>query len=663
MLKASLWRLHGSVLSLVYGVANLCAVGLVVLRLNPFSDGPLSPDAYFLYWVSAASVLTFALVIGLAIFVAAGGRLENYRASMGPMFLPAIVLLTAYPHHMLFSAFMWVGGAAALLVGCTFAYRMTETPQARRERVMASAAPSVDKGADEDTHPAVDAYPAQRPRIAFSQIVGMEEVKERLLEAGHEVVAAPHSEESARNGLLLFGEPGNGKTMFAEAIASELRLPFINVSFGNVVSKWIGETTENVMQVFEAARRQAPCVLFLDEIDSLIRDRNAAASGGSSEEAKTTNTLLTEIVNLRRHRVVLIAATNFLDKLDQAAIREGRFDYKIEITPPDLAAREAILSAAVGKAKGFDLLDDAAKTAARRWEGFSAARIRAVAEQAVKQARRLAVSGITFDDLMEALRTIQGRAGKLPEGTPTLDELTLAPDLAAQLKGLAARMTRIEAIEAMGAKVPQGLLFMGPPGTGKTVTARALAKSTGWAFLSVAGNELIADPDRIDKVVREARDIRPTIIFIDEADDVLSDRQFARHTATITNRLLTAMDGAAGKASDVVWIAATNHPDQIDPAALRGGRFTVKLMFDVPDEATLATYIEGWMAKCPTRFVASAQRVAQELLGLSIANAGAVLQHAVNEAVSNSLISDTAADEHPQVGIEDVREASRAIVG
>src|SRR5690606_12081671 len=282
-------------------------------------------------------------------------------------------------------------------------------------------------------------------------------------------------------------------------------------SVADVVSRWVNQTPELVAQVFHDAAAQAPCVLFLDEVDSLIVDRSQIQRG-DSEEAKTTNAFLTEIVNARRKQIVVVAATNHLDKLDPAAIREGRFDFKIEVPAPDFEARREILTRTANE-HGRPLMQGALETAAQRWEGFSVARIRAVAEEAARSTTR---DRLEYPDLKRALRTVQGRAGKLPPNTPHLEDLSFPHEQREALEGLATRLESIEEIEARGGKVPAGVLFYGPPGTGKTATARALAKTSGWAFLSVAGNELLGDPDRIDKLVREARDIRPVIIFIDE---------------------------------------------------------------------------------------------------------------------------------------------------
>lgn len=469
-------------------------------------------------------------------------------------------------------------------------------------------------------------YPAVKPRHAFAQVVGMSEVKGRLLGAGKDVVAHFKSGQ-ARNGILLTGKPGNGKTFLAEALAGELHLPFISVAYGDVASKWINETTENVVQVFRDAAAQAPCVLFLDEIDSLIGNRSGNA--GSDESAKTTNAILTELVNIRRAGVVVIAASNFVDRLDPAAIREGRFDFKIEITPPDAPARKHLITSKVMLAISDETID----IAVRRWEGFSVARISAVVDEANRLGR--ADGLITFQVLQAALRAIQGRKGSIPEGTPRLQDLSMRVECKQRLLALARRMENIMEIEAMGGSVPRGVLFYGPPGTGKTLAARALALSANWAFLSVSGMDFIADPGKIDKLVEEASELRPCVVFIDEADDVFKDRRFS-NTATITNKLLAAIDGSGGKIPDVVFVAATNHPDAMDAAALRGGRFTEKVEFSLPDEQTLLEVLRKWQDSTAARLAPcfGLEQAAIRLHGNSMADVREILQMAVNNAIS-----------------------------
>ncbi|MFN7692771.1 MAG: AAA family ATPase, partial [Burkholderiales bacterium] len=186
------------------------------------------------------------------------------------------------------------------------------------------------------------AYAVQTPRLDYSSMSGMQPLKEELLKAGREALAPGLQ---SRNGVLLFGRPGNGKTAMAEALAGELRVRFLSISIADLQSMWTGETTQRLVQVFRDARRQAPCVLLIDEIDSIISRRSGA--GSDQEAGRTTNAVLTEVVNARGPGVLVIAATNFLESLDTAAVREGRFDWKIEVPVPDLDARIGLIMGTV----------------------------------------------------------------------------------------------------------------------------------------------------------------------------------------------------------------------------------------------------------------------------------------------------------------------------
>lgn len=514
-------------------------------------------------------------------------------------------------------------------------------------------------GKDDD----VASIPVRAPRYTFADIVGMTETKTKLLQAGQEAIRGSAKGEPPRNGILLSGEPGNGKTFFSEALAGELRLPFMKLTNAEVASRWINQTTEGVKKAFEDARRQAPCMLFIDEVDSFLESREG--SGSSGENNRTANALLTLINDLRGSGVLLVAATNFLDRLDQAGVREGRFDFKIEIPPPDEEARRALLHRAITSAHKQDLpapraslipampgrrsAPPSTKTpyitelsgverAAKRWEGFSVARIGAVGKEALDTAMREGRSQIGFDDLMLAMRTLQGTLGdKIPEDTPGIDGVYMPAASGHRFASVALRMNDIERVENLGGSLPSGVLFYGPPGTGKTLGARALAKATGWAFIAVNGQELQSDRDAVKKLIKRARDIRPVIVFIDEADDVLADRSTNAWNKSVTNDLLTAMDGAKGKVPDIVWVAATNMPDALDSAVVRGGRFTEKIYFGLPDEATLAMYITSWRKKSRSSFDdALTPVVLAGLIGqVSIANVQAILQTAVNHMIGH----------------------------
>lgn len=475
---------------------------------------------------------------------------------------------------------------------------------------------------------------ARFANLKFDSIFGMSAIKEKLLVPAQTIIAdSSVADEAPRNGILLHGEPGNGKTVFAEALAGELGVPFIELTYGQVSSQWVGNMPKVLSNTFAYAKRCAPCVLFVDEIDSFIKSRDAA--GNNSEDQKITNTLLTEIVNLRAHKVILIGATNYLATLDAAAIREGRFDYKVEITPPDEEARIGLINSGVRKyAIGLDVDQDQAVSVAKRWNGFSVARLMAICKALPEVAKKNGDKHIRLTEWMVALREVQGRRGKLPADTKALSELVLETETKDALNLIASRLKDVARIEAMGGTLPTGVLFHGPSGTGKTAAARALAKEVGWAFLSVAGPDLLADRTKLDKLFAEAKDIRPTLVFIDEADDVLRNRQYSS-SPDLVNKLLTLMDGVEERVRDVVWVAATNNPDQIDPAMLRSGRFTEKVLFTPPPQDQIPRHVSMWVKKKAVAFEAGldAFDVAEALQGQTIADIEGVLQYALNSAI------------------------------
>lgn len=480
---------------------------------------------------------------------------------------------------------------------------------------------------------------AELTKANFKTLIGMEPTKKHLYTAYREMYSGVTIKGAEKkNGIMLSGDPGNGKTAIAEALAGHIGWPIIKCSFADVNSRWVGETTENVVQLFNDAMEQAPCVLFIDEIDSLLVKRDQITQA-ESETGKTVNAILTKLVEVRDHMVLVVAATNYPDRLDPAAVREGRFDYKIEIPCPDLVARKGLLLADLKKhAPALTLDAEAINRVAIRWEGFSVSRIKAVAFEAAKLAKSEKRGTIDFDCLAAAMRTIQGVLGdRLPENAKTLDQMHFDDDVRTTLNGLAVRMRDIDEIERLGGSVPSGALFSGPPGTGKTATVRALAKASGWALLTTSGKDLNAADSKIDEIYAKARNIRPCIVFIDEADDILADRQNSWNKS-MTNKLLSVIDGAGGKSHDILWIAATNHPESIDQAALRGGRFTEKIEFRLPSIEAVEKFVRDWDEKNPANLDSGLKynQIAALLHGQSIANIEAIMQASVNRMIART---------------------------
>lgn len=521
---------------------------------------------------------------------------------------------------ILFSAFMWF--FAFFLGG------QTED----RQRVARPAG----EGADQSEEPAA----ITRPQVTFSSIFGNEAVKQRLKDAAQTIISSRQNGEKPRNGILLHGDPGNGKTIFAEALAGELGLPLVSLSYADVASQWVGEKSARVRAAFEQAKSNQPCVLFLDEVDSFVEARDGRGDG-VKEDRDLTNALLTLMVGIREHRVILVAATNHMYKLDGAAVREGRFDFKVEISQPDAQARLGLLWKGLNdNLPGFEVDQEMVEAVAKRWNGFSVKRILAVTEELPSYMKEQGGrKKITYKDLMGALRQLQGQRGEKPENFKKLSEMLLAKDTRISLDLIAGRMADPDHTERYGGTLPTGVLFSGPPGTGKTATAKALAAEIGWAFLPTTGAELARNPVKLEELYTKAKDLRPTLIFIDEADELLRTREFSDST-NATNKLLTLMDGVGDRVRDVVWVAATNHPESIDPALLRGGRFTEKVRFHLPEEAAITQFVEGWLQQRKVQLAEGLEprQVALVIGQATIANVEAILQTALNCTIARRTV-------------------------
>lgn len=460
----------------------------------------------------------------------------------------------------------------------------------------------------------------------FRSMSGMAEFKKKLRAAAFEC-AGP----ADRNGILLHGEPGNGKTVFAKALAGELGLEFITIQHKTM--KWVGEETINLFNQLNEAVSRAPCVIFIDEADSVLGARSdASRSAHLNETNSIVNRLLQFFVKYRTSGVVFIAATNFIDSIDPAIRRPGRFDFVFEVPNPDLAAREGLLHVGINRCRTeVSVPDGVVKSLAKRWNGFNTATLLAIPAQIPQYVKDTGKVTLQFDDFMAMLRRQQGIANKVAESTKSLSDMSYQPEQAAAIKNLISRMNRAFEIEEAGGDAPSGALLYGDPGTGKTETARMIAKETKWAFFPVTGSDIVSDPELIDKTLKKVRNARPAIIFIDEADDLLGDRAASPYKMA-TNKLLAAMDGADGRLRDLLWIASTNFAEASDAAVVRSGRFTEKIKFFKPADDALLKFAKDFLMDPRRKAVMSAswEEVAEVLRGVSIADAGGILMQAWN---------------------------------
>jgi transitional endoplasmic reticulum ATPase len=457
-----------------------------------------------------------------------------------------------------------------------------------------------------------------------------------------------NGKKNGKNGILLHGVPGTGKTAFAEALAGEVGLKFMKVNIGSMASRWINQTTEQLQDIIDSALRQAPCVLFFDEVEAILPDRSRI-DRGDSEEAKVVGSFLSSIDKLRDGRVLVIAATNYIDRVDNAAIREGRFDFRIEVTVPDFEARKGLVLNALKKA-GKTVEPAVLDRLARRWSGFNVPRI----QEATRRAAGFAKTNVVgMTDFMRGLRDVQGNKAGAPESALGLSDLYFDDELKNRLETLAATFAKSDEIEARGGSV-QNVVFYGPPGTGKTAMAQALAKASGWTFIPTSGKEILSDANKLREIRNKASDLRPSIVFIDEADDILGDRQMSG-LKTHTNDLLSTIEGAGEPLHDVVWIIATNHIDSLDEAVNR--RFPVKIELPAPGVETLARMVRDWAAKHADAIQGEvedwATKVALALEGLAPSLVKGILDSALSNEASNSVLRG----EPMNITLEDVLKA------
>lgn len=482
-------------------------------------------------------------------------------------------------------------------------------------------------GPTNETAPdSLPSYPAQRPRYRAKDVIGMDALLAELSELARRNVRATGAE--THNGILLYGDPGNGKTMYAHVVADLLRLPIIEAGLGTIKSQWINQSAIQITKLFADARHQAPCVLFLDEATSLLENR-AGSTSMHEEDKKATDAFLQELDRVRGHGVVVIAACNHIDRLDPAAVRPGRFDDRKLIPNPDAAARAGLIEQAAQCARlQIDEREIAAVNA--WWEGFSVALVRELARKAVELTRAQGQRVLTATALEHALKAQQGGESELRGQVPTLAELVQTPAVGQELHDLAQMLEHARTLLMHGGKVERGAVFAGPPGTGKTLSAQALAKTIGWNFVGTSGPDLLVH-GRIDEVFAKASRLRPCVVLIDEAEAAIGHRGSGGMGDAVTAKMLTMLDGADNKAIGLFFVVCTNHPELLDSAVVRPGRLGRAITFEHADAQTAQALALAWAARKGAAIAVSG--LGERLHGLSFAEITERLERAFSRAL------------------------------
>jgi ATP-dependent metalloprotease FtsH len=484
------------------------------------------------------------------------------------------------------------------------------------------------------------------PTIRLDHVIGVDDVKQDVLEIIDFLLRGDELRKigaKVPKGLLLIGPPGVGKTMLAKAIANEAGVPFYGFSGSYFVSAFAGEGAGRLRALYTQARKSPAAIVFIDEIDAL---------GGTVTDIGTTRTsalnqILVELDGLGRSNVITIGATNVEEKLDPAFTRSGRFDRKAYIGLPDADARKKIFQQYL---KGIKLaaelnLDKLATVTTN----FSGADIAATVNEAAIIAIRHGGKHVEALDLEDAVERIAVTAGnkmntggmslaKVPDLDVTLDDVKGMDGAKAEAAEVVALLKNVEKVIEAGLKAPRGVLLAGPPGTGKTMLAKAIANEAGVPFYALSGGDFQSmwagvGATRVRAVYEQARRSgKPCIVFIDEIDAVGGRRGVDLGGGAIQdsnktlNQLLSEMDGYGRH--KVLTIGATNNVCGLDGALLRPGRFDRIIHIPLPNLDAREAILEAYLKKTKVDETVHAMDVAR----MTVFKSGADLANVVNEA-------------------------------
>ncbi len=501
------------------------------------------------------------------------------------------------------------------------------------------------------------------PRVTYEDIGGMKEVIERVRELIELPLKHPelfkHLGIEPPKGILLYGPPGCGKTLLAKAVATESDAYFIAINGPEIMSKYYGESEQRLREIFEEARKNAPAIIFIDEIDAIAPKREEVVG---EVEKRVVAQLLTLMDGLEgRGDIVVIGATNRVHAIDPALRRPGRFDREIEIPMPDKQGRLEILQI---HSRNVPLSEDVSlEKIAEVTHGFTGADLAALVREAALNALRRILPKINLDeeippeiydnlkvsmnDFIQALKTINpsGLREFLVE-VPEVrwDDIGGLENVKQELREVVEWPLKYpESFSRLGIEPPKGILLYGPPGCGKTLLAKAVATESGANFIAIKGPEILSkwvgeSEKAIREIFRKARTYAPAIVFFDEIDALAPVRGIAADSYVserVVSQLLTELDSVE-RLNRVVVIAATNRPDLVDPALLRPGRLEKLIYVPPPDFRTRLEILKVHTRRTPLDTDVDLEELARVTEGYS----GADLAALVREAALNALRED-----------------------
>jgi transitional endoplasmic reticulum ATPase len=481
-------------------------------------------------------------------------------------------------------------------------------------------------------------------------------------------------------GVLLHGPPGTGKTRLARAVANESDAQFFLINGPEIMGSAYGESEKRLREVFEEAAQNAPSIVFIDEIDSIAPKRGQVSG---EAEKRLVAQLLTLMDGLEaRANIVVIAATNRPEAIDEALRRPGRFDREIVVGVPDERGRREILGI---HTRGMPLGDhvDLAELA-RTTFGFVGADLAALAREAAIEAVRrimprlnleektipadvLETLAVTREDFVEALKRVQPSAMRevmVQKPNIKWEDVGGLDDAQMRLKeGVELPMKDPDAFRRLGIRPAKGFLLYGPPGTGKTLLAKAVAREAEANFIATKSSDLLSkwygeSEQQIARLFARARQVAPCVIFIDELDSLVPARGSGmgepQVTERVVNTILAEMDGLE-ELQSVVVIGATNRPNLIDPALMRPGRLDELIYVGVPDQAGRERILRIQTGKMPLADDVDLADVAARTERFTGADLEDVVRRAGLAALRESLANKTVTMAHFEAALADSR--------
>jgi transitional endoplasmic reticulum ATPase len=483
-------------------------------------------------------------------------------------------------------------------------------------------------------------------------------------------------------GVLLYGPPGSGKTIIAKAVAGETGAFFFLLNGPEIMSKLAGESESNLRKAFETAEKNAPSIIFIDEIDSIAPKRDKA---GGEVERRIVSQLLTLMDGIKAtSNVVVIAATNRPNVIDPALRRFGRFDRELDIGVPDDNGRLEILRI---KTRNMRLSQDCdLERIAKDTHGYVGADISQLCMEAAFQSIRekmhlidvdaekidaevldsIEVSNSNFQHALAATSPSALRENVVEVPNVSWEDVGGLEDVKRELyETVQYPLEHADKFEKFGMQPSKGVLFYGPPGCGKTLLAKAIANECGANFISIKGPELLTmwfgeSEANVRELFDKARAAAPCILFFDEIDSIAKARGGGASEAggagdRVINQILTEIDGVGARKS-VFVIGATNRPDILDNAVTRPGRLDQLIYIPLPDYKSRVSIFRANLRKSPVEPAVDIEQLASATEGFSGADITEICQRAAKNAIRESV--NAGIERAKQVAAGEVDESS-----